>query len=166
MKQRLSIALALLPNPELLILDEPSNGLDPAGIIELRALVKKLNKEHGMTILISSHLLGEIEKMVSHVGIIYKGKMLFQGLLSDLHGFQQRGSRLFIHTSDNEAACRLLHEYKPEISAEGLNVVFEDAGQVAAINRRLTDNQLEVYLLQPKEIDLEQLFIDLTSAHA
>src|SRR5687767_14574926 len=75
MKQRLSIALALLPNPELLILDEPSNGLDPAGIIELRALVKALNKEHGMTILISSHILSEVEKMVSHLGIIYKGRM-------------------------------------------------------------------------------------------
>jgi ABC-2 type transport system ATP-binding protein len=82
MKQRLSIALALLPNPELLILDEPANGLDPAGIIELRELIKKLNKEQGMTIVISSHLLAEVEKMVSHVGIIFKGKMIFQGPLS------------------------------------------------------------------------------------
>src|SRR5688572_20526657 len=81
MKQRLAIALALLPNPELLILDEPSNGLDPGGIIELRQLIKKLNKDHGMTIIISSHLLGEVEKMVTHVGIIFKGKMLFQGSL-------------------------------------------------------------------------------------
>jgi lantibiotic transport system ATP-binding protein len=166
MKQRLSIALALLPNPELLILDEPSNGLDPAGIIELRALVKKLNRDHGMTILISSHLLGEIEKMVSHVGIIYKGKMLFQGTLAELHEFQQRGSRLFIRTSDNEAACKLLQEHEPELSAEGVSVAFNNVGQVAAINRRLTDHQLDVYLLHPKENDLEQLFIDLTTAHA
>jgi ABC-type multidrug transport system ATPase subunit len=166
MKQRLSIALALLPNPELLILDEPSNGLDPAGIIELRALVKKLNKEHGMTILISSHLLGEIEKMVSHVGIIYKGRMLFQGALADLHGFQQRRSRLFLRTSDNEAACRLLQEHEPEMSAEGVSVAFDNMGQVAAINRRLNDHQLDVFLLHPKESDLEQLFIDLTSAHS
>jgi lantibiotic transport system ATP-binding protein len=166
MKQRLSIALALLPNPELLILDEPSNGLDPAGIIELRALVKKLNKEQGMTILISSHLLGEIEKMVSHVGIIYKGKMLFQGPLAELHGFQQRGSRLFIRTSDNEVACRLLQEHEAEMSAEGVSVAFDNMGQVAAINRRLTDNRLDVYLLHPKESDLEQLFIDLTTAHS
>ena len=74
MKQRLSIALALLPNPELLILDEPSNGLDPAGIIEFRELIKNLNRKYNMTILILSHLLGEVEKMVSHLGIIYKGR--------------------------------------------------------------------------------------------
>ncbi|MDB5252280.1 MAG: transporter ATPase [Flaviaesturariibacter sp.] len=166
MKQRLSIALALLPNPELLILDEPSNGLDPAGIIELRALVKKLNKEHGMTILISSHLLGEIEKMVSHVGIIYNGRMLFQGPLGDLHRFQKRGSRLFIRTSDNEAAYQLLHEHEPEMTPAGMSVAYNDDTQVAAINRRLTDSQLDVYLLHPKETDLEQLFIDLTSARS
>jgi lantibiotic transport system ATP-binding protein len=165
MKQRLSIALALLPNPELLILDEPSNGLDPAGIIELRALVKKLNKEHGMTILISSHLLGEIEKMVSHVGIIYKGRMLFQGTLAELHGFQKKGSRLFIRTSDNAAAVQLLKQHKPEMKEEVLSVVFDNDNQVADINRRLTENNLDVYLLHPKENDLEKLFIDLTSAH-
>ncbi|RYY65137.1 MAG: ATP-binding cassette domain-containing protein [Chitinophagaceae bacterium] len=166
MKQRLSIALALLPNPELLILDEPSNGLDPAGIIELRALIKKLNAEHGMTILISSHLLGEIEKMVSHVGIIYKGRMLFQGPLAELQGFQQRGSRLHLRTSDNEAACRLLQEHAPELSAEGVSVAFHNEGQVAAINRHLTGHGLDVYLLHPKGSDLEQLFIDLTTAHS
>ncbi|HEU4470749.1 MAG TPA: ATP-binding cassette domain-containing protein [Flavisolibacter sp.] len=166
MKQRLSIALALLPAPELLILDEPSNGLDPAGIIEFRALIKKLNKEHGMTILISSHLLGEIEKMVSHIGIIYKGKMLFQGQLADLHSFQQRSSRLFIRTSDNERATRLLQDHEPEMSTEGISVAFDDIGQVAAINRRLTEHQLDVFLLHPKESDLEQLFIDLTTAHS
>ena len=79
MKQRLAIALALLPEPQLLILDEPSNGLDPAGIIELRQLIKTLNKEYGMTILISSHLLAEVEKMVTHVGIIFKGKNVIPG---------------------------------------------------------------------------------------
>jgi lantibiotic transport system ATP-binding protein len=166
MKQRLSIALALLPNPELLVLDEPSNGLDPAGIIELRALVKKLNKEQGMTILISSHLLGEIEKMVSHVGIIYKGKMLFQGPLSGLQDFQQQGSRLYIRTSDNEAAAGILQEYNPDRNAETISVAFENDEQAAAINRRLIDNQLDVYMLHAKERNLEQLFIDLTSAQS
>ena len=163
MKQRLSIALALLPNPELLVLDEPSNGLDPGGIIELRQLIKKLNKTHGMTILISSHLLGEVEKMVSHVGIIYKGKMLFQGSLPELHLFQKKGSKLLVNTSDNELAIKLLQEHKPERTGDKLSIAFRDLNQVASINKTLTQNDLDVYLLHPKENDLEQLFIDLTS---
>jgi ABC-2 type transport system ATP-binding protein len=166
MKQRLSIALALLPSPELLILDEPSNGLDPGGIIELRQLVKKLNKAYGMTILISSHLLGEVEKMVSHVGIIYKGKMLFQGSLPELHLFQQKGSKILVNTSDNEAAIRLLRLYSPERNGHSLSIPFHDLNQVAAVNRTLTQNNLDVYLLQPKENDLEQLFIDLTTGYS
>ena len=166
MKQRLSIALALLPRPELLILDEPSNGLDPAGIIELRELIKKLNKTYGMTILISSHLLGEVEKMVTHVGIIFKGKMLFQGSLSALHLFQQKGSRLFLKTSDDATAYGLLQEHRPERAEECLSIPFRDIAQVAAINRTLTTHNLDVYLLHPKENDLEQLFIDLTSAQS
>ena len=163
MKQRLSIALALLPNPELLILDEPSNGLDPAGIIELRALVKKLNQEKGMTILISSHLLGEIEKMASHVGILYNGKMLFQGPLSELRHFQQKGAKLLIKTSDNERALRLLEAYAPKREEEVISLSLADLHQVAFIQRMLSKNDLDIYLLQPQTNDLEQLFIDLTS---
>jgi lantibiotic transport system ATP-binding protein len=166
MKQRLAIALALLPNPELLVLDEPSNGLDPAGIIELRELIKKLNKEHSMTILISSHLLGEVEKMVSHLGIIYKGKMLFQGTLPELHKVQQNGSKLLINTSDNEAAMNLLQEYDPQMESDTISLLFHDQKRTAAIQRILTQNNIDVYLLQPKKNDLEQLFIDLTSAQS
>lgn len=166
MKQRLAIALALLPNPELLILDEPSNGLDPGGIIELRQMIKKLNRELGMTIVISSHLLSEVEKMVSHVGIIYKGKMLFQGALQELHLFQQRTTRLLIQTSDNDRAMHLLKDHAPEMANEKLSVPYHDKHQVANINRTMTQHNLDVYLLQPKENDLEQLFIDLTSAHS
>jgi len=166
MKQRLSIALALLPKPELLVLDEPSNGLDPAGIIELRALIKRLNKEEGMTILISSHLLGEIEKMVSHVGIIYKGRMLFQGALGELQGFQKQSARVFLRTNNNIRAVELLQQFDPERSDDGLSVIFQSQQQVAQINRTLTSEGLDVYLLHPKESDLEQLFIELTSAHS
>ena len=166
MKQRLAIALALLPNPELLILDEPANGLDPAGIIELRELIKKLNKVHGMTIVISSHLLGEVEKMVSHVGIILKGRMLFQGPLSALHSFQQKGARLLIKSSDNLIAHKLLQEYHPEAIGDVLSFPYESDNQVAAINRTLLNNNLDVYLLHPRANDLEQLFIDLTSTQS
>ena len=162
MKQRLSIALALLPNPELLILDEPSNGLDPSGIIELRELIKRLNQEYGITILISSHILSEVEKMVSHLGIIYNGRMLFQGTLPQLHKFQQKGARIMIHTSDNEAALKLLQAYAPQREGDKFSIAFHDLNQVALVTRTLTQNDLDVYLIQPKESDLEQLFIDLT----
>jgi ABC-2 type transport system ATP-binding protein len=166
MKQRLAIALALLPNPEILILDEPTNGLDPTGIIELRALVKELNKEHGMTILISSHLLTEVEKMVSHIGIIYKGKMLFQGPLHELQLYQQQGLRLMIKTSDNDAAIKLLQEHLPVKEGDCISFPLRDEKQVASIQRILLINNLEIYLLQPKEKDLEQLFIDLIYRHS
>ena len=164
MKQRLAIALALLPNPELLILDEPSNGLDPAGIIELRELVKTLNKKYGMTIVISSHLLSEVEKMVSHVGIIYKGELLFQGTLPELHSFQEKGSKLLINTSDNEVALQVLQAYNPERVEDKISVSYVDQNQAAVIQRTLHQNNLDIYLLYPKGNDLEQLFIDLTSA--
>lgn len=84
MKQRLGIAMAILGNPKLLILDEPTNGLDPAGIQEMRQLICSLPKERNMTVIISSHLLSEIEQMADHVGIIHHGRMLYQGTLADL----------------------------------------------------------------------------------
>ncbi|MBF0996447.1 MAG: ATP-binding cassette domain-containing protein [Lachnospiraceae bacterium] len=84
MKQRLGIAMAILGNPKLLILDEPTNGLDPAGIQEMRQLICSLPKERNMTVIISSHLLSEIEQMADQVGIIHHGHMLYQGTLANL----------------------------------------------------------------------------------
>lgn len=84
MKQRLGIAIALLNDPALLILDEPTNGLDPGGMIEIRELLKKINREKGTTILVSSHLLVEIERLATDIGIIHKGHLLFQGTLAQL----------------------------------------------------------------------------------
>jgi ABC-2 type transport system ATP-binding protein len=104
--------------------------------------------------------------MVSHVGIIFKGSMLFQGPLAELHSFQQKGSRLYIKTSDNKATYHLLQEHQPELDGEVVSVAFNGINQVAAINRTLTRHNLDVYLLHPKESDLEQLFIDLTTAQS
>jgi ABC-2 type transport system ATP-binding protein len=104
--------------------------------------------------------------MVSHLGIIYKGKMLFQGSLPELHQFQKKGSRVLVNTSNNHAAKDLLQEYNPELVDDLLTFPFRDNDQVAAINRTLTQNNLDVYLLHPKENNLEQLFIDLTTAHS
>lgn len=164
MKQRLSIALALLPSPELLVLDEPSNGLDPAGIIELRELIKKLNKEHGMTIVISSHILAEVEKMVTHLGIISKGKILFQGRLQDLNVFHGQGSVIQVNTSDNAAAMVILKDHSPKRSNGHISVAYKTSQEIADINKKLVQNGIDVFLLQPNENDLEQLFIDLTTA--
>ena len=119
-----------------------------------------------MTILISSHLLSEVEKVASHIGIIYKGKMLFQGSLSELKSFQQKGSRLLINTSDNETASKLLQEYQPEREEGMIAIPLQDQKQVATIQKKLFLNNLDVYLLQPKANDLEHLFIDLIDTHS
>lgn len=163
MKQRLALALALLPRPELLILDEPTNGLDPQGIIEFRNLIRKLNREAGMTILVSSHILSEVEKMVSHVGILYKGRLLFQGTLGALQQLRQTGARLAIRTSDDHRAARLLQAFDPRVEDDLLTVPVTGAEQAAAVARLLVDNDLAVFLLQPQTPDLEQLFLQLTN---
>jgi ABC-type multidrug transport system ATPase subunit len=163
MKQRLSIAVALLHQPELLILDEPTNGLDPSGIIETRELIKALNKEHGVTILVSSHILAEIEKMASHVGIIHKGKLLFQGSLSKLQHLKNEQSFLELETTDNDNALQVLQAYAPEKQNGHLVLPFSNNAQTASINKMLVEKGIDVYRLQPKQNDLEQLFIDITS---
>src|SRR5215207_6839601 len=89
MRQRLGLALALLNNPKLLILDEPTNGLDPAGIHEMRDLIRRLPEEFGVTVFLSSHLLGEVEQIATHIGIINEGHLLFQGALAELQSKQQ-----------------------------------------------------------------------------
>lgn len=163
MKQRLSIAVALLHQPELLILDEPTNGLDPAGIIEMRELIKTLNKEHGVTILVSSHILAEVEKMASHVGIIHKGKLLFQGSLSELQQLKNKQSFLELETANNDNALAALQSYAVERKNGLLLLPFENNEQAAFINRTLVEKGIDVYRLQPQQNNLEQLFIDITS---
>ena len=163
MKQRLSIAIALLHQPELLILDEPTNGLDPNGIIETRELIKKLNKEHNTTVIVSSHILNEVERMASHVGIIHKGKMLFQGTLTELQQMKSRQTSLEIETNDNIAAAQLLQSFSLKSVNGKLVLPFENKSQTAAINKLLVQNGVEVYALHSQQDDLEQLFLDITS---
>ena len=163
MKQRLSIAIALLHQPELLILDEPTNGLDPNGIIETRELIKKLNREHNTTVIVSSHILNEVERMASHVGIIHKGKMLFQGTLTELQQMKSRQTSLEIETNDNTTAAQLLQSFSLKSVNGKLVLPFESKSQTAAINKLLVENGVEVYALHSQQDDLEQLFLDITS---
>jgi ABC-2 type transport system ATP-binding protein len=164
MKQRLSIAIALLHQPELLILDEPTNGLDPNGIIETRELIKNLNKEHNVTVLVSSHILNEVERMATHVGIIHKGKMLFQGTLHDLQQMKTRQTLLEIETSNNVHASKLLQQQFGAVQKENKIILpFQNKEQTAAINKLLVQQNIDVYALHPQQNDLEQLFIDITS---
>jgi ABC-2 type transport system ATP-binding protein len=125
MKQRLAIAIALLHDPEVLILDEPTNGLDPNGIIETRELIKQLNREFGKTILVSSHLLSEVEKMATHVGIIHHGKLLFQGSLQQLQQLQSQQSVIEIEVNDTTKAQQVIKDHFPLKHVNGSRLVVD-----------------------------------------
>lgn len=165
MKQRLSIAIALLHDPELLILDEPTNGLDPSGIIETRELIKTLNREHGKTIMVSSHMLAEVEKMATHVGIINKGKLLFQGSLQDLQKLKSNQSAIEVEVSDVQKARQVLNGHYPvkEVNGTKLLVHFEGRDKMALMNRTLVQEGVDVYQMAMTQNDLENLFIQITS---
>jgi ABC-2 type transport system ATP-binding protein len=164
MRQRLAIAIALLNQPELLILDEPTNGLDPNGIIETRELIRKLNKEYNTTVIVSSHILNEVEKMATHLGIIHKGRMLFQGPLQELQQMKTRQSMLEIETNDNARAITILSpQYALQQKENLLLLPYGNKQQTAAINQLLVKEGLDVYAIHPRQSDLEQLFIEITS---
>lgn len=163
MKQRLSIAIAMLNNPSLLILDEPTNGLDPNGIIEMRGLLRKFNTEQGITILVSSHLLSEIEKLVTHVGIINKGSLLFQGTLDELINKQQQASSILFETSDIEKAIQIVVPHIPGARLEKGKIVCPVISKqtIAAMNKYLVQQGIEVYGISMEKNDLESVFVEL-----
>jgi len=162
MKQRLGIGLALLSNPQLLILDEPTNGLDPNGIIEIRNLLRKLVFEMGKTVFISSHMLSEVEKMVTHLGIINRGKLVFQGNLEELHKISKK--QVLIQVSDPDKAKRLLSEngYDSELIAETLYTPYISKELTSEINSLLVNNKHKVYSLGQSQENLENLFLSIT----
>ncbi len=162
MKQRLALAIAILGKPDLLILDEPMNGLDPSGIMEIREFLLGLNKEYGTTLFISSHILGEIEKMATHIGIIDLGILKFQGLYRELaHKFTSRNVHLV--TGNNEIALQNL--VSAGISAEMRNdeLYFTAASEteIAAAIKRLTGEGIDIFEVAPEINDLEDIFIDV-----
>ncbi|MFD0766166.1 ABC transporter ATP-binding protein [Mucilaginibacter lutimaris] len=163
MKQRLGIALALLNDPKLLILDEPTNGLDPNGIIEIRELLVRLVAT-GKTVFISSHLLAEIEKMATHVGIINNGQLMFQGTIGDLQNISQ--PLISIETDNTVDAANLLTRNNfivTEVGQDHLYVPFISKQQIGEINSLLVQNGVTVYGINKQHKDLERLFLDITT---
>lgn len=163
MKQRLSIAVALLNSPSLLILDEPTNGLDPNGIIEMRELLKHINRHQGVTIIVSSHLLTEIEKLVTHVGVIHKGRLLFQGTLAALQNRQLQASVLRFETSDPVLSLRVIRDSGIDVHAENDKIVLPmmSKEKIAFVNAQLVKNDIGVYAIQTATNDLETIFMNL-----
>ncbi|WNQ11305.1 ABC transporter ATP-binding protein [Paenibacillus aurantius] len=162
MKQRLGIATALLGQPELLVLDEPTNGLDPAGILEIRELIKSLPKEQGVTVMISSHLLSEIDQMANRVGIITKGQMIFQDSITALR--RQAKNRIRLGVSRPEEAWKLLlaSGHAAEWEQGRLSVEPENDGKVAAMVSTLVRHDFEVYRVEEETASLESIFLDIT----
>ncbi|KYG82688.1 ABC transporter ATP-binding protein [Roseivirga echinicomitans] len=164
MCQRLGLASALISDPDLLILDEPTNGLDPSGIIEMRELIMRLNKEHGKTIFLSSHILTEIEKMATDVAIIDQGKIMYEGKLDGLHS-NDSGQFLEIKLDNVQKAIEVIKELNYTISehdSKTITLPISDKTDISKINKALVQNDIEVYQLKSTEETLEAIFLNLT----
>ncbi|MGO5030016.1 ABC transporter ATP-binding protein [Candidatus Agathobaculum pullicola] len=166
MKQRLGLAAALLGYPKLLILDEPTNGLDPAGIQEMRELICDLPGRFGMTVVVSSHLLSEIDQMADHVSIIREGELVFQDTLEALHG--RSCHQLALKTTNNTVARKLLMEKSVSCQEEEDYLILpilsdEIAAQLTCF---LADKRLGVVRLEERHKSLEDIFLELTGKAA
>ena len=166
MKQRLSIAVALLHEPALLILDEPTNGLDPQGILEMRTLFERLNRERGTTILVSSHILSEIERLVTHVGVIHRGTLRFQGPLDSLRERQQASTYTAVDTGDNPRALEIARQLGLPGRMEAGRLLLqalsrEEAGRLTAA---LAAAAIAIYEVSTVRTDLERIFFELVGA--
>ncbi|NEZ41158.1 ABC transporter ATP-binding protein [Paenibacillus alvei] len=161
MKQRLGIARAILHHPELLILDEPTNGLDPIGIKEMRKLIRSLAEERKITVLISSHILSEVEQLADQLGIIHEGKLLEEISIGELH--QRNRKYIEFHVSnDNKAAMLLesqagIHDY--EIHDGGWMRVYSLVGEQYKLNKLFVQHDIDVYSMTVNEDTLEDYFV-------
>jgi len=166
MRQRLGLALALLNKPQLLILDEPTNGLDPAGIHEMRDLIRRLPDEFGVTVFLSSHLLSEVEQIASHIGIIHESKLLFQGTLAELQQRQQTELTIGVTKPDAAVDCLVNAGWTVQRRDGLLTVSAKAAEDAVSINRLLVDHRLDVFHLALSQRSLEDIFLTLTRGQA
>jgi ABC-type multidrug transport system ATPase subunit len=166
MRQRLGIAQALLPTPELIILDEPTNGLDPQGIQETRQLIRRLQDELRLTVLLSSHLLTEVEQLCNRVGIIHEGRLLYEG---GPNALVAPTSRFKVRVDNLSAATELLTgEPGVMVSQNGAGFlrIDADAERIPAVNALLVAHGIKVYELTRAQESLEEAFLRLTNAVA
>jgi len=165
MKQRLGIAAALIKEPDILILDEPTNGLDPQGMVDVRKLIIDLGKGE-RTVLVSSHLLGEVEQMCTRIGVIQKGRFVAEGTIDELRG----AATLTVRAEPAAAAASVLNgEVGPEnvkLLQDGSYSVKVDLKRTAEINRRLVQAGADVTELRATERSLEDVFMELTGTEA
>jgi ABC-type multidrug transport system ATPase subunit len=162
MKQRLGIAQALLTKPELIILDEPTAGLDPQGMKEVRELIQRLSREKGMTIFLSSHLLAEVELVATRMAVIHRGELIAQGTVSEL--LEREATDYSIEVSPLTSAVQLLENlsWVKTLSAENGKIeVRLEPGRSSELNRFLIMNQVEVFSLSPHRT-LEDFFLKVT----
>jgi ABC-2 type transport system ATP-binding protein len=166
MRQRLGIAQALLPTPDIIILDEPTNGLDPQGIQQTRQLIRRLQTDFRLTVLLSSHLLTEIEQLCNRVGIIHEGHLLYEGETETLIAPTRRYK---VRVDDLPVAFELLsREAGVTVSRNGASFlhVEADAERIPAVNALLVSHGLKVYELSPAQETLEEAFLRLTETVA
>jgi ABC-type multidrug transport system ATPase subunit len=162
MKQRLGIAQALLTKPELIILDEPTTGLDPQGMKDVRELIQRLSREEGMTIFLSSHLLSEIEQVATRMAVIHRGEMKAQGSVSEL--LAQEATDYALQASPIEAALRIMQAIPWATVLSSHDHMIElrlEPGHAAELTRLLIANQIEVSALYPRRT-LEDFFLKVT----
>lgn len=163
MRQRLGIAQALLPDPKLIILDEPTNGLDPQGMKDVRELVRFLADEKGVTVFLSSHLLHEVEQTCSRVGIVNSGKLIAEGEVGELLGGDS--DEVEFKLSDVRRGAEVLSSFSKNLMVNefaGRISVSADCGKSAEMNRALVQAGIEVFEMVPHSVSLESLFLNLT----
>jgi ABC-type multidrug transport system ATPase subunit len=161
MKQRLAIAATLLKEPDLLIFDEPTNGLDPAGIREIRETMRTLG-EQGRTVLVSSHILAEVEQVADTVSIIGHGRLLASGTVAEVIG-STTGGTVKVAVDDLDAAARILKAAGLAVRTDGQYLLVDGAEQPSDLTRRLAHEELYVSELIPVRADLESVFLELTT---
>ena len=163
MKQRLGLALAMLGDPELLILDEPTNGLDPAGIHEIRDLIREMPKTSGVNVFLSSHLLSEVEQMATHIGIIHQGQMQFQGTLAELQAHYAPQLTLQVSARDEIYALLQNNGYDVQKNNGHLQIAIEYPAQAEYINRLIIDHGYQIQQSFIQQPNLEDIFINITN---